>query len=124
VGDISAGNGWTQAARLLNQRMADLGLTQFDLASRSGVSPATIREILHGKPRQRSPRTLSALSKALGWPSGQISEIVRGATPPTRETQPASNSDVSTELRAIREELARINRRIEALEAEQAADDQ
>lgn len=124
MGDVSAGKGWTQAARLLNQRMADLGLTQFDLASRSGVSLATIREILHGKPRQRNPRTLSAVSKALGWPSGQIAEIVQGATPPTRETQHASDSDLGTELHGIREELARINRRIDALEAEQAAGDQ
>ena len=124
MGDFSAGQGWAEVARLLRQRIADLGLTQFDLASKSGVSIATIRELLHAKPRQRSPRTLSAVSEALGWPSGQIAEIVQGGKPPIAEAQPASGSDVGAELRAIREELVRINRRIEFLEAERAEADQ
>lgn len=78
---------------MLNQRMAHLGLTQFDLASKSGVSIATIRELLHAKPRQRSPRTLSAMSEALGWPSGQIAKVVQGTTSPMTEPQSSTDSD-------------------------------
>ena len=56
---ISPGEDWAAAASELKDRMAKLGMTQFDLASKSGVSIATIREMLHARERQRSPRTLS-----------------------------------------------------------------
>jgi transcriptional regulator with XRE-family HTH domain len=120
VGDASAGEGWFAAARALKDRMAELGLTQFDLASKSGVSIATIREMLHARPRQRSPRTLSAISKALGWPAGQLASTLEGERGSARGV-PEAEPDTGAELKAIRDELGRISRRLEILESRQAA---
>src|SRR5258708_633525 len=70
---------WAKAADAMRVRMDELGLTQFELAARSGVSLATIREVLHGRPRQRSPRLLAAVSEALGWPADRLASLLRGA---------------------------------------------
>jgi len=99
--------------------MAELGLTQFDLASKSGVSIATIREMLRARPRQRSPRTLAAVSKALGWSAGRLASILQDQR--AQADAPEAEPDAGAELKAIRDELGRISRRLDALESRQAA---
>jgi hypothetical protein len=62
--------------------MAMLGLSQRALAERAFVSQAVVREIQHHTvERRRSPRTLEALSVALGWPPHYLSAVVRGRPP-------------------------------------------
>jgi hypothetical protein len=54
---------WTAVAVAINERLSGLGWRQRDLAERSGVSLATVREIQrHSVGRRRSPRTLQSLS--------------------------------------------------------------
>ena len=121
---ISAGEAWNAAASALRARMVELGLTQFELASKSGVSTGTITEMLHARPRQRSPRTMAAVSKALGWPSGRLAAIVQGQREAERGPagiSPDAEPDTGAELKAIRDELGRLSRRLDALESQQAA---
>jgi transcriptional regulator with XRE-family HTH domain len=99
--------------------MAELRMTQLDLASSSGVSPATIREIQHNhRPRRRYGRTLAALSEALQWPSGHLDGVLTGQPAEEPRSEPAGiDAEVLQELRTIRGELKEIRQRLDDLEA-------
>jgi len=61
-------------------------MTQADLAARAGVALMTVRELQNNlQPRRRNPRTLAAVSEALGWPGDQLARILEG--------QPATDVD-------------------------------
>jgi len=102
---------WAAVARAVNERMRELNITQRELAERSGISPATLREIQQGANRQRSRSTLAAISRALRWPEDHLRRIsVEGqADEPTAEDAPS--------VASLREELAELRQRVEALEA-------
>jgi transcriptional regulator with XRE-family HTH domain len=73
-------------------------MTQADLAARAGVALMTVRELQNNlQPRRRNPRTLAAVSEALGWPGDQLARILEG--------QPATDVDqddpVLAELEAV-----------------------
>ncbi len=64
---------WAAVAR------AELGWRQRELAERSHVSAAVVREIQrHTVGRRRSPRTLQALSVALGWEPDHLDRVLKG----------------------------------------------
>lgn len=73
---------WSAVARAIKERVNELGLRQKELAERSGVSQAIVRELqLHTVERRRSARTLEALSLALEWHPGHLAAILRGRRP-------------------------------------------
>ena len=97
---------WAAVAAALRERLDERGMTMTDLAARSGVSLTTVRELVHVlNTRRRQPRTLSALSTALGT-------VLRGRTVPA----PPAN-----DLAAVRRELRDLRRRVEALERSSGA---
>jgi transcriptional regulator with XRE-family HTH domain len=111
------GDDWAGVAAAINARVAALRMTQLDLAAKSGVSPATIREIQHNqRPRRRYGRTLAALSEALDWPADHLDAVLTGR-PVTDSATPAAPDPVLDELRAIRAELTGIKQRLADLEA-------
>jgi ribosome-binding protein aMBF1 (putative translation factor) len=58
---------WVAVANAIKERVNELGWRQRELAPRSHVSPAIVRELQHHTvERRRSARTLEALSVALG----------------------------------------------------------
>jgi transcriptional regulator with XRE-family HTH domain len=60
--------------------MKELGWSQRELARRSQVAQAIIREIQHHVvERRRSPRTLQAISSALGWGLDHLTSILQGS---------------------------------------------
>jgi len=85
-----------------------------DVASRAQVSLTTVRELQHNSnPRRRRPQTLSAVSEALGWPTGYLEQLLRGerAEPHTDEvTDPVlvALTGVEQELRDLRERVAKL----------------
>ena len=83
---------WAAVADAINERVNQLGWPQGELAERSHVSRATVREVQHHTAeRRRSTRTLEALSIALDWHPQHIESVLRGHRPPD---SPASvNSD-------------------------------
>ena len=108
---------WDAVAEAMNARMAALRVTQQDLAAKSGVSPATIRELQHNhQPRRRYGRTLSALSEALDWPPAYLDDVLNGRDPDADTA--AVQDEILTELRGIRSELEAIRSRLDALEAD------
>lgn len=84
--------------------MDELGLTQQDVVAESGLSLATVREMLGGMARQRSSDRLAAMSRALRWPETRLEELLAagGGPEPT----------VAERLTAIEERLAAIERRL------------
>lgn len=69
---------WAAVAGAISGRLRELGWRQRELAQRSHVSVAVVREVQrHTVERRRSPRTLEALSVALGWEPGHLDAVLR-----------------------------------------------
>ncbi|MFB9386568.1 XRE family transcriptional regulator [Pseudonocardia petroleophila] len=93
--------------------MAEIDMTQADLAARAGVALMTVRELQQNlQPRRRNPRTLAAVSEALGWPGDQIARILEGQ--PTADVD--QDDPVLAELDAVKADLTAIYRRLDAIE--------
>ncbi|MGW1675998.1 helix-turn-helix domain-containing protein [Saccharopolyspora sp. NPDC002376] len=98
---------WDDVARAMGERMEELGITQVDLAHRSGVGATTVKELLWNRtPRRRSGRTLGALSEALGWPQGHLLAVAQGRAD---ESAPS----LEEQLAEIRTRLDDIERRLD-----------
>jgi len=70
---------WAAVARAISDRVRELGWRQRELAERSHVSVAVVREIQrHTVERRRSRRTLEALSVALGWEPEHLDGVLKG----------------------------------------------
>jgi hypothetical protein len=101
---------WAAVAEAINERVAELGWRQRELAERSHVSPAIVREIQrHTVERHRSPRTLESLSITLGWEPEHLDAVLKGRDLPTpgrpangsRETMPSRLSSIERRLDEI-----------------------
>ena len=70
---------WAAVARAISGRVRELGRRQRELAERSHVSVAVVREIQrHTVERRRSPRPLEALSVAVGWQPEYLHRVLMG----------------------------------------------
>ncbi|GAA3010390.1 helix-turn-helix domain-containing protein [Actinokineospora diospyrosa] len=96
---------WDAVARCITQRLTELGWQQHDLAARADVSQCTIREIQRNTiQRNRSPRTLTALSTALKLHPDHLQALLHERTP-----LPADAATDRPELDAIEQRLADMN---------------
>jgi hypothetical protein len=97
---------WAAVAKAINERVTVLGWRQRELAERSHVSPAVVREIQrHTVERRRSPRTLESLSVALGWHPQHLDAVLNGRPAPAAETVAASGEMVLSRLDAVEQRL-------------------
>src|SRR2546423_14773005 len=77
-GDRDAGlgseehTGWDHLARLIRERRAELGLTQREVHSVGGPSPATLYQLESGHRGSDRPPMLRPLERALGWGTGSV----------------------------------------------------
>lgn len=98
-------------ATAINTRMAELDVTQAELAQRSGVSPATLRKLMRNYPdKSPSRRTLDDISKALRWPAGHLSHVLNGDDP--------AKLDSGSELDQLRAAVADLQDRVALVESE------
>jgi DNA-binding XRE family transcriptional regulator len=65
-----------EAGRLLRQRRLAAGLTQQQLAERSGMSLRTLRDLEHGRVQRPQPRSVQRLAAALGLSSEERAALV------------------------------------------------
>ena len=114
---------WSAVARAINDRTTELAMRQKELAERSGVSLAIVREIQQGKiQRRRNPRTLEALSIALEWHPQHLSDLLRGAKPQaaTGGVVPAEDpivpllNTIIREIRGLRAQLGTLTNRLDS----------
>lgn len=104
---------WEAVAKAIYARMDELELTQQEVANRAGVALQTVRELQHNLvQRNRTARTLEAMSAALELPRGHLGAVLKGQTPPAGD-QPA---DHDAAIEALRAQLANVTERLEALE--------
>ena len=69
----------------------DLGLTQAEVQSAGGPSPATLYLIESGRRGSYRPQVLRRLERALGWRAGSIRRVLAGGRPePEGEGETAS----------------------------------
>ncbi|MGH4011295.1 MAG: helix-turn-helix domain-containing protein [Pseudonocardiaceae bacterium] len=100
--------------------MNELGWRQGELAERSHVSRATVRELQHHiVERRRSARTLEALSTALGWHPQHIEAVLRGRRPP-EPTEPVTTNGESpwSRMDALERHLSDITERLDAIQTD------
>lgn len=111
---------WDAVSAAIRERLVEIDMTQADLAARAGVALMTVRELQHNlKPRRRNPRTLAAVSEALGWPGDQLARILEGE--PT--TDPDADDPVLAELDGLRADVTAIVRRLDSIERRLGPDD-
>lgn len=111
---------WAAVAAAINERVNELGWPQGELAERSHVSRATVREIQHHVvERRRSARTLEALSITLGWHPQHIEAVLRGHRPP-EAVEPAIRNGESlwSRMDALERHLGDITERLDAIKAD------
>ncbi|MGH3753731.1 MAG: helix-turn-helix domain-containing protein [Pseudonocardiaceae bacterium] len=101
---------WAAIANAIKERVNELGWRQRELAKRSHVSQAIVRELQHHTvERRRSARTLEALSVALGWHPQHLTAVLHGRRPPELGEPVSDTADsVSSRLEAIDERLNEI----------------
>jgi hypothetical protein len=110
---------WQAVASAITARLAELDMTQAELQHRAGLALETVRELQHNlRPRRRSPRTLAAVSEALGWPADHLAALADGLKP----GDPDAGDPVLVELGTIREALTMITGRLDAIERRLADD--
>ncbi|MFB9851063.1 hypothetical protein ACFFMR_11790 [Micromonospora andamanensis] len=102
-------------------------MTQQELAERSKVSVATLRELQYATAtRKRSARTLAAISQALGWPDDYLRAVLTGAMPPTGggDTGRADRSSlVLARLDQLHAEVRRLADAVERIAVDVGHDD-
>lgn len=111
---------WTAVAEVINERVNELGWRQGELAERSHVSRATVRELQHHVvERRRSARTLEALSITLGWHPQHLDAVLRGYRPP-EPTEPATSNGehLRSRMDALERNLGDIVERLDAIQAD------
>ncbi|MFD9734257.1 XRE family transcriptional regulator [Umezawaea sp. NPDC059074] len=110
---------WDAVSAAITTRMAELDMKQTELKERSGLALQTVREIqLNLQPRDRSKRTLTAMSEALGWPSDHLWLVLEGKDP----GDPDAGDPVLTELAVLKDAITVLVDRVDAIERRLAAD--
>lgn len=105
---------WAAVSLAINERMAELGLNQRELAERSRVSKTMITEIRrNAAQRRRGRRTLEALSLALDWHPQHLDAVLNGLPVPcVGEPFVHTEDDVQARLAAIEYRLEQIVREL------------
>jgi hypothetical protein len=113
---------WAAVAKAINERVNELGWLQRELARRSNVSLAIVREIQHHVvERRRSPRTLESLSVALGWHPQHLDAVVHGRKPPEPDEPITDSGDTLwTRLDTLEQRMSEIAERLDDLKADLA----
>jgi transcriptional regulator with XRE-family HTH domain len=105
---------WAAVSDAIRNRMAELDITQRELAERSGVSVATVRQLQNNYgPRRRARHTLEDISKGLQWPAGHLEYVLDGEAPSSPQDSPTGWQAEAAELRSL---IANLAERLETLE--------
>jgi transcriptional regulator with XRE-family HTH domain len=72
---------WSRLGQLIKERRVDLGLTQAEVSSAGGPSPATLYLLEHGRREYYRPQILRRLERALNWRAGSVNKVLTGDQP-------------------------------------------
>ncbi|APU22939.1 transcriptional regulator [Actinoalloteichus sp. GBA129-24] len=107
---------WAAVAQAIDDRIHELGIKQREVAERSQVSQAIVRELQYDTTRRkRSARTLEALSVALEWHPHHLAAVLADTRPP--DVNDAGRPlTVDERLAAIEDGLTAIAERLDTLD--------
>ena len=109
---------WAAVAKAISMRVNELGWRQRELAERSHVSQAIVRELQHHTvERRRSARTLEALSTTLGWHPQHLLAVLQNRTPPHPDEPADDGHDLWPRLDALEQRLADLTERLEDVQS-------
>jgi hypothetical protein len=113
---------WAAVAKAINERVTELGWRQRELAERSQVSQAIVRETQHHVvERRRSARTLESLSTAMGLHPQHLDAVLHGRKPHAPdESVTHRESTVDSRLDSLERRLDDITDRLDDLKADLA----
>jgi transcriptional regulator with XRE-family HTH domain len=112
--EAAVGDNWAAVAEAIRNRVAELDVTQKDLAARSGVSESTIRQLMNNYgPRRRARHTLEDISKGLQWPAHYLSRVLDATT---ESSALDAGGAWHAELAALRSQVTELADRVAALE--------
>jgi Helix-turn-helix domain len=89
---VSGAGAWAHLGRLIQERRAELGLTQREVQSFGGPSAATLYQLESGRRGSYRPHILRRLERALGWGAGSVRRVLAGGLPVLDDDVPASFS--------------------------------
>lgn len=117
---------WLSVAAAMNERMAELGLDQADLAEESGLSPQVVRDLQRGTAKAYRPTTLVRVATALEWPADAFPRLLNGlpvtgdhATAPASHrrgsspTTPAGGPSLEAQVDDLERSLAELRRELD-----------
>jgi transcriptional regulator with XRE-family HTH domain len=102
---------WAAVSRAIQERLAELGITQTELEQRSGVSKGTVGELVrNNKQRERrNPSTLGSVSVGLGWKRSHLADVRDGIEPPlSDEPEVVFENDIPGRLRAVEDNVRKM----------------
>ncbi|AOS62839.1 XRE family transcriptional regulator [Actinoalloteichus hymeniacidonis] len=107
---------WAAVARAIDDRIHELGIKQREVAERSQVSQAIVRELQYDTTRRkRSARTLEALSVALEWHPQHLAAVLAATRPPDINDA-GRPPTVDERLAAIEDGLTAITERLNTMD--------
>jgi len=104
---------WSAVADFVNQRMADLGLSQVEVARAAGVSDVTVRRLQRGEPGNYRPAILAKVSLALRGRADSIERVLAGDSPSLADA-PTTTGGIDDQ--AVLARLAALEARLSAVE--------
>jgi DNA-binding Xre family transcriptional regulator len=112
------GEDWAAVAVALNERMAARRVGQQELATLSGVSVSTLRQVQHGAGRRVQNKTLAAISRALDWPEGYLADVLVSDHRSEPVAPPPKDDSVLEALHRIEDRLIEISNRLDVIESD------
>jgi transcriptional regulator with XRE-family HTH domain len=101
---------WVAVGEAVTERMRELAILQKELAERSKVASATIRQVQHPNGKHRhSKRTLEAISGALDWPPEYLDNVLYGRPQGESAEQVAGDATLQSRLSSLEELLRKIS---------------
>ncbi|GLZ37164.1 helix-turn-helix transcriptional regulator [Actinokineospora sp. NBRC 105648] len=108
---------WSAVASVINDRVTALGWRQRELAERSHVSQAIVRELQHHTvERRRSARTLEALSTTLGLHPEHLSAVLEGRIPPRTDERVDTENRVLSRLDSLERRLTEVTEQLNTMQ--------
>jgi len=111
------GEDWPAVAAALNERMAARRVGQQELATLSGVSVSTLRQVQHGAGRRVQNKTLAAISRALDWPEGYLTDVLLSGQRSEDVERLEDDEHVLDALHRVEERLREMSQQLAALRA-------
>jgi transcriptional regulator with XRE-family HTH domain len=107
--------GDSQVREAIEDRRADLGMSQDDLARAADISMSTLQRVLRG--HEPLAKTARAIERALDWEKGALQEVAAGREPRLLAAPAGEVDDDEMSIEELRETVDGLTATVEKLRA-------